>query len=548
MFAPKLNQLFSFVVTMHSESITHITGRKLDFIIIGVLAVALALFAVERFVLLPDPAPAIEAPKEIAATEFQHSIAVLPFVNMSDDPGNEYFSDGLSEEILNLLAKIPELKVIGRTSSFAFKGKNTDLRDIGQALGVKTLLEGSVRKSGNEIRITAQLVDVSDGAHIWSETYDRTMTDIFAVQDDVAAAIIDALQIHVSANPTRGRPTKNTEAYVLFLRAKASIDTSGVQVAEGFLLQAINLDPKFAEAYEWLAFVYWYQAGWFIKFAEAQKLTGEAAAKALAIDPDLVFAQALYEVGTVETYSHLAEIEAFERVVREQPSNTASLDALISVLVIAGYLREALGFAERFVELEPLSPDANERLSKVLYAVGRTSEAMAALELAHQLDSNFRNWEIGEVNLVERRDDIAIVHFEAFLPQRNADSAWVRELVTGARDPITGQAYLDRRIPEIVASMPAEEAYFWQMILTKLYLYHGFLDRYFELILDLDLTDSTWTDADVPVWAGTVYRRFAFTTHPKYLDVVESTGIIDVWEQRGPPDFCEKVDGQWVCE
>ena len=120
--------------------------------------------------------------------------------------------------------------------------------------------------------------------------------------------------------------------------------------------------------------------------------------------------------------------------------------------------------------------------------------------------------------------------------------------MTGARDPVTGQAYLDRRIPEIVASMPEEEAYFWQMILTKWYLYLGFLDRYFELILDLDRTDSTWTAADNPVQVGTVYRRFAFTTHPKYLDVVESMGIIDIWEQRGPPDFCEKVDGQWVCE
>jgi TolB-like protein/uncharacterized tellurite resistance protein B-like protein len=510
-------------------------SRRMAFIVISLLAAAVLLFAYQKWWVSEPPA---------------RSIAVLPFVNMSPDPDQEYFSDGLSEEILNLLTKIPSLKVIGRTSSFAFKGKNTDLRDIGQALGVKTLLEGSVRKSGDRVRITVQLVDVSDGAHIWSETYDRTMTDIFAVQDDVAAAIIDALQIHVSANPTRGRPTENTEAYVLFLRAKASSNKSGwLQVGEGFLLQAIELDPKFAEAYEWLAFVYWQQAGWLVTFAEAQKLAGEAAAKALAIDPDLAFAQALYQVGNVETYSHLAEIEAFERVVREQPSNTAPLDALIFVLMLAGYLGEALGFAERLVELEPLSSQANYRLSDALYAVGRTSEAMAALELAHQLDSNFRNWDIGEVNLVEKRDDIAIVHFEAWLQRHNyPDSTWVRELVTSARDPATGQAYLDRRIPEIVASMPEEEAYRWQMTLTRWYLYHGFLDRYFELILDLDRTESISTDADNPVQAGTVYRRFAFTTHPKYLDVVESMGIIDIWEQRGPPDFCEKVDGQWVCE
>jgi TolB-like protein len=164
-----------------SESITHITGRKLDFIIISVLAIALVVFAVDKFVLAPDIAPAPDSAQKIVATEAQQSIAVLPFVNMSPDPEQEYFSDGLSEEILNLLAKVPDLKVIGRTSSFSFKGKNEDLRVIGQTLGVRSLLEGSVRKSGDEVRITAQLIDVSDGSHIWSETYNRTLTDIFAV-------------------------------------------------------------------------------------------------------------------------------------------------------------------------------------------------------------------------------------------------------------------------------------------------------------------------------------------------------------------------------
>ena len=154
---------------------------------------------------------------------------------MSDDAGNEYFSDGLSEEILNLLAKIPELKVIARTSSFAFKGQTGDIRGIGQQLGVKTLLEGSVRKSGERVRITAQLIDVSDGSHIWSETYDRTITDIFAVQDDVAAAIIDALQIHVSANPARGRPDPSSNVF------PSSAGTSGNGNTNSPVLLSVSL-------------------------------------------------------------------------------------------------------------------------------------------------------------------------------------------------------------------------------------------------------------------------------------------------------------------
>jgi TolB-like protein len=533
-----------------SESITHITGRKLDFIIIAVMALAIGYFAYDEFVIEPaqEEALATDSAQEIVAPEVQQSIAVLPFVNMSDDPGNEYFSDGLSEEILNLLAKIPNLKVIGRTSSFAFKGKNEDLRGIGDALGVKTVLEGSVRKSGERVRITAQLVDVSDGAHIWSDTYDRTVTDIFAVQDDVAAAIIDALQIHVGAVPTRGRPTENTAAYALFLKARAALNVFEYQNAEEILLEAIELDPNFAEAYELLAYCYFYLCGTIVNSIEGQKLMGETAAKALTLDPDLVFAQALYHAGNIETYSWLRELEAFEQAVRQQPGNPALLDTLLWDLLESGYLQEALGVAERYVELDPLSSAANMRLFQTLYAVGRTSEAIPQLELVLQLGQDFAKWVLGEVNLVEKRDDIAIAHFEAYLEQDGLPSNWVRELVSGARDPATGQAHLDRRIPQIVASMPEEDAYSWQLNLTRWYLVFGFLDRHFELILDLDLTDSTWTDADTPIYEGTLYRRLGFTAHPKYLEVVESMGLIDVWEQRGAPDFCEKVGGEWVCE
>ena len=529
-------------------SIRHVTGRKIDFIIISVLAFALVMFAVDRFVRVPDTVTASDSAQEIIAAEVQQSIAVLPFVNMSDDPGNEYFSDGLSEEILNLLAKIPELKVIGRTSSFAFKGKNEDLRLIGEALGVKTVLEGSVRKSDDRVRITAQLIDVSDGAHIWSDTYDRTMIDIFAVQDDVAAAIIDALQIHVGANPTRGRPTENTAAYALFLKARASTSTYEFRDAEEILLEAIELDPKFAEAYELLAFSYWWQAGTVVKAAKGQKLMGEAAAKALAIDPDLILAQAMYQSGNIETWSLLGEIEAFERAVREQPGKSAPLRALTSKLMKAGYLQEALTVAERRVELEPLSPAANNRLSEVLFAVGRSSEAVAALELADQLGSTAAKWVIGAVNLVDKQDDIAIAHFEAWLQQNGySDSSWVRDLIIGARDPATGQAYLDHHIPPIIAPMPKQRAFNMQRTLTMWYLAFGFFDRYFEQILSKDL-GATWTDADSLVYAGTIFSRLGFTAHPKYFEVVESLGIVELWEQRGPPDFCEKLGGEWVCE
>ena len=535
---------------VRSESVTHITGRKLDFIVIGVLAVALVLFAVDRFVLVPDTAPASDSAQEIIANEVKQSIAVLAFVNMSDDPGNEYFSDGMSEEILNLLTRIPGLKVIGRTSSFKFKGKNEDLRVIGQTLGVNTVLEGSVRKSGDRVRITAQLVDVSDGTHIWSETYDRTMTDIFAIQDDVAAAIIDALQVHVVQNPTRGRPTENPEAYALFLKARVAANTSEWRDAEALLLKAVELDPNFAEAYEMLSFVYWMVPGE-TSVVEAQRLVAEAAAKAIALDPDLVLAQTYYQVTSPGPYIRLRTIEAFEQAARERPDDPWILEGFVFLLTEFGYLQEALTFAERYVELDPLSEFANTHWPLTLYAVGRTEDAVAALEFANQSDwdPHFYKWAIAGVNLVENQGETAIAQFEAYLQQQDyPDSSWFRELVTGARDPATGQAYLDRRIPESVAAMAQVDDLDWHNGLTSLYLYFGYLDRHFELVLATEPGDSTWHYAGAHFWRGSVFRRLGFTAHPKYLEFAESMGIIHIWEQRGPPDFCEKVSGDWVCE
>ncbi len=506
-------------------------GRQIDFVIIALLIIAVGWLVYD---------------KTIVAPVLDNSIAVLPFVNMSDDPGNDYFSDGMSEEILNLLARIQGLKVIGRTSSFSFKGKNEDLRVIGQMLGVKTVLEGSVRKSGDRVRITAQLINVSDGTHIWSETYDRTLTDIFAVQDDVAAAIIDALQIHVGAIPTRGRPTESPVAYALFLKARAAVNIMEWRDAEELLLKSIELDPNFAEPYELLAFTY------ATNYADddAQRLAREAAAKAITLDADLVMARAFYETAIPGPYTHLRALEAYERAARERPDSPWILEGLVFLLTEYGYLEEALGFAERYVELDPLSLIAQSYWATTLYAVGRTSEAVAMLESANQsdLDPGLIKWTIAGVHLVENRDEAAIMHFESWLQRHDyPDPTWFRELVTGARDPESGQAYLDRRIPQIVASMAEEDAFSWQGGLTSLYLYFGYLDRQFELILATDPDDLTWHFAGQHVWRGTVFRRLGFTAHPKYLKVAELMGIVHIWEQRGPPDFCEKVGDEWVC-
>lgn len=532
-----------------SGSVSRNTGRKLDFIIIGVLAIGLIVFAVDRFVLLSDTAPASDSDQQISATEIKQSIAVLPFVNMSDDEGNEYFSDGMSEEILNLLARIPDLKVIARTSSFSFKGKNEDVRSIGEALGVRTVLEGSVRKSGDRVRITAQLIDVSDGAHIWSGTYNRTMTDIFAVQDDVAAAIIDALQIHVGGNPTRGQPTENSDAYALYLKARVLLDAQRGREAIELLQQATQLDPKFAEAIELLAFSFWQQAGSSIPIAEGQRLCNETAGKALVINPKLTFARALYELTVSDRTPDSKATDLLEQAWREQPSNTAPLRILIFELTFHGYLLKAHQLALQFVELDPLSPVAIYSLGESFVALGNESEAVAPLQLSLELENAFAKWFVPAFDLAEGRDDKAITYYEAGLERIGiSDTEWVKELISGARDPLNGQAYLESRIPEIVASLPEVLASEWQINFDLWYLVFGFLDHYYEVLFEAGPDDKVWSQADIYMWEGTVFRSAGFTADPRYLEAAELLGIIDYWEQRGPPDFCEKVDDQWVCE
>jgi len=229
-----------------SGSIAPHTGRKLNIVIIGSLVVAVGLLVMDRQ--FSDPAQAI------AISDTERSIAVLPFVNMSSDEEQEFFSDGITEEILNSLASEKSLKVAGRTSSFAFKGKNEDLRRIGEALGVDHILEGSVRKAGTRVRITAQLIQVDTGFHLWSETYERELTDVFAIQDEIANEILKQLRSQLLADEdvivVEAKRT-NPVVYDLYLRAKQRIYTRNsaeITIAISELDKAIQLDPEYAPA------------------------------------------------------------------------------------------------------------------------------------------------------------------------------------------------------------------------------------------------------------------------------------------------------------
>jgi tetratricopeptide (TPR) repeat protein len=362
----------------------------------------------------------------------------------------------------------------------------------------------------------------------------------------VASAIIEALQIHVGAAPARGRPTENAEAYALFLKARAALNVWDLG-AEELLLKAIALDPTFAEAYQLLANYYWLSSGFKVEAAVGQKLMYDASVRALALDPSLLFAQALRAAGSLEI-SWLAQIEALERVTRQEPSHADARQLLIWSLLEYGYFQEALGLAERFIEIDPLSAIAHNLLAGALVASGRRSEAARSMELASELGLDEATWSLGMMALLDQRDEDAIAHFEATQQRAGRPSTWVRELVTGARNPITGQAFLDQLIPQVVASVPEEDAFEVNLALNQLYLPFGFLDRFFEIIFRFDPRDREWSNAENQIYMGTIFQTSGFTAHPRYLELAEVYGFFDLWEQRGPPDHCEKLSGQWVCE
>ncbi len=288
-----------------SESITHVTGRRLDFIVISLLCAAVILFAYDKWWIGGPP---------------DKSIAVLPFTNMSDDPEQEYFSDGISEEILSALSKLKDLKVAGRTSSFYFKGKNEDLRNVGKALGVAHILEGSVRKAGTQIRITAQLIKADDGFHLWSDTYDRELTNIFEIQQEIAESITNALRAELSLEEQqrlKAKPTDNLQAYQAFLlgRQKLAKRTStDLEEAKTQFERAIELDPDYALAYVGLADTYHHLAGYgSLSGEDAITLATPLVEKALELDDQSGEAYASLGLILFNQEKNAAAEEAYQR-------------------------------------------------------------------------------------------------------------------------------------------------------------------------------------------------------------------------------------------
>jgi len=383
-----------------SQSITPQTGKKLNGLIFAVMALAIAYFAYDKFVVSGghDVAPvevATTAESEQSDSEAvpkvsDRSIAVLPFVNMSADPDQEYFSDGISEEILNALAKVKELKVAGRTSSFAFKDKNQDLRLIGDTLGVQHILEGSVRKSGTMIRITAQLIQVEDGFHLWSESYDRELNNVFAIQDEISAAILVQLKTHligVDSENLASSERTNTEAYELYLLARQQLyarSTGAIQFAADQLDKAIVIDPDYApaQALRGIANLLLSERSYGdIPYLEAMSGAKIYLDRAMELDPVLAEAWAgkgLYHSDRPGEDSQ--EIAALQKALSINPNLMDASNWLQIAYGENGENRRALEILEQMVDRDPLYRPAFNNAVMAYNVFGMQDKSWALIE------------------------------------------------------------------------------------------------------------------------------------------------------------------------
>jgi len=393
---------------------------KLDRSIVIVLIAALAYFAWDKFILDPQRDEALlesvsTRPVEILPQNADQSIAVLSFVNMSDDSGNEYFSDGLSEELLNLLVKIPELRVAARTSSFSFKGKDVKISQIGKELNVTHVLEGSVRKAGDQIRVTAQLIKADDGFHVWSETFDRNLDDIFVVQDEIAAAVVTGLKVTLLGELPEQRPT-DPEVYTLYLQGISFGRLGGKensQRAVQVLKQALAIDPEYAPAWSSLSYSYGrleFYGG--LPFDEGVALAMHALDKALEIDDQLASAWAgLAWMKRTVFWDWQGARAAIEKALQLEPNNVNVISTAASIASTFGDLDKSIELFERNVESNPLSLSTLSALGNRYLAVGRHVEARALYERVLALNPEYpgQRVRIAGTYLYEGRPEEALV-------------------------------------------------------------------------------------------------------------------------------------------
>jgi len=460
-----------------------------------------------------DAPAAAMLPQEPAADE--RSIAVLPFANLSEDKANEYFADGLSDELLNLLSRVAGLRVVARTSSFSFKGRTASAAEIARELKVTHLLEGSVRRSGSRVRITAQLIRASDSSHVWSQSFDRDLSDIFAVQDEIAAAVARGLELKLFGGPAPKAQPTDPRAYALYLQGRhffSLYSATGYAQAIPALEGALAIDPGFAPAWGILGALYWGQANnSLIPYEEGARKARLASEKALALDPEQ--AEPMSLLGLLDVIEHRDVARGLQRIQRAlelEPHNQRVLSRAANVARQRGRTEEAIGYAEQALNADPLSPNAHAVLGLTYYYAGRLDDAEAMRRRLLALSPGWLSgyYYLGRI-LLERGDARAALA----AMEQEPSPMWRLTGLALVHHALGSHVASDAALEELRKEDPVGIAYQF----AEIHAYRGETDLAFEWLERAEATnDSGLTDAITnplmrslhtdPRWAALVAR------------------------------------------
>lgn len=547
-----------------SQSITHETGQKMNRSITIVLIIAVMFLLADKFWLesetttqtaVNDVEGSQPAPEVTQARE--KSIAVLPFVDMSPEGDQAYFADGISEEILNVLVKTRSLKVAGRTSSFQFRNHNTDLRTIGEQLGVEHILEGSIRKADNRVRITAQLVSTDDGFHLWSETYDRELTDIFAIQDEIARAIANALAIELDLTGKQQSlvavSTSNMDAYDRYLQGKGLIAKRvDFRRAIRLLNEVTKMDPAFAAG--WAANAQAHSLSYYyldINREEAMQLAQSMAEQALALDPNLSMAYSVLGDVYRDRYQWMKARNSYLRALEINPNDVEANSQYAQMLWRASYIKEGLRHSMRASELDPLSWLNLAINASLRFASGDRAGGWSDMQQAMKISGGNRNFPTRHMLRMALSDgdlELAIKFMQDLsdspdLRHINADlKAHYDDLLPRLNSREETLAFLGASQGDVLllgADSPWAIDVFWAAYYGDFVLAEKIMDTGVANNLRSNLIDTTWFNYAVlnPLHNSEPYKR-----------MIRGIGLDDFWRENGFPENCRPLgEADFAC-
>jgi TolB-like protein len=510
-------------------------NTAVDWALFGAVAVLIALTTYQQ-IARPVPTAGLDAARDAALDPSGGiSVAVLPFANLSSDPEQEFFSDGMTEEITSVLARVPGLTVIGRTSAFQFKGKAQDLRTIGQALNADYLIEGSVRKAGTRIRITAQLIVADSGAHLWTENYDREMTDVFAIQEDIATAIAHSFPRPLGLGPGQqlvSNRTTDADSYQQYLRGRALVRARALPDAIALLEPVVARDPDFAPAWAMLAQAHDLTPNQYaLRFSDSTEGLSRvvaasspraetAATRAIQLDANFADGHVALAAVRDRLGKFLLADELYSKALALDPNNPEALHAHSLLLASLGRIKEALAIWQKLQALEPFVPNYTLNTAMLLWLDGQND---AAITMAKTLPATISSGVLSQIYAAAGEYSEAVDLLLQTPP--GTETASLLQAATRVLRTAPAPAPSPENLPRLG-------------IFSYVYLYVGAPSRTLELVEgELEagyLVKATnaqfWHASYAPVRKTARFKRF-----------VQAAGFVDYWRTKGWPDFCRPI-------